>query len=179
MNRFIPPDGIINLGINKINSLLNNADELCGPQNEVFEWHFWLKKHIVEHGDKDLSPLWINLGKSWKVYDLDGICGECLRWLFMLWNFVHIRGLWFLLLCLQFGMFGLPMGWVWLGLCRITITITFWLRNHSNILWRIWSTSAGRSSNLAYLIFMWKVSLTIKLDQLTVPQLFKIWWMMY
>ena len=163
MNRFIPPDSVMDLRINKINSLLNNADKLCAPQNEVFEWRFWLKKHIVEHDNKDLSPLWIDLNKFWKVCDLDGICSEHSGWSFMLWNFVHIRGLWFLLLWLQFGAFELLMGCVWQGLCRI---ITFWLGNHSNILWRIWSTSADRSSNLTYLIFTWKVSLTIKLDLL-------------
>jgi hypothetical protein len=57
MDGFIPLHSVVNLRINTIDNLLNNADEPFCPQNEVFERCFRLKKRIVERRDKDLSPL--------------------------------------------------------------------------------------------------------------------------
>jgi len=57
MDQFISFDSVVNLRINTIDDLLNNADELFCPQNEVFEWCFRLKKCVVERRDKDLLPL--------------------------------------------------------------------------------------------------------------------------
>jgi hypothetical protein len=127
-----------------INDRLYNADELCCPQNEVFEWCFGLKKRVIERRDKNLSPLRVNLGKFWEVCDPDIVCGERstrrLLLPFALWNFSDIVGLrfyfWF---CLRFDALGLFQRGCWVA---ELVAVAFRLGNYSNILWRIWSTSA-------------------------------------
>lgn len=161
MNGFIPLDSIVHLRINAIDDILNDADKLFRPQNEVFEWWFWLEKRVVERWDENLPPFWINMGKLWEVCDADIVCSErSIR------RLSFIVGPCLFLLWLRFGAFRLFQGWLWQRSCRVTIT--FRVGNCGNILWRIWSISAG-STNLkpiTYIIFTWKISSTIELDRL-------------